>query len=225
MSTVRRPRLIASSLTFAALGAVFLAGCPDPQASFDAFGDRYEKINGAGTTSSTGAGVGGGCMAPMPGVADGDYVFALSAKISPKKAVALLMNVTTVANGSGLKMTLKETPLSYMDQKTPAGPQVDLGTFDVAEDGTFTAAIGTITVPGAANPITKGSDITADVSITGSLCANDPAFVCGPVTGKVTAPIMLDLAPGSNFTMQKVEGGVLPPPVIDCAKSPAVYPP
>ncbi len=222
MSTVRRPRfLVASSVAFAALSAVFVAGCPDPQATFDAFGERYDKINGT-TSTSTGAG-GGTCAAPMAGVADGDYLFALSAKINPKKPVALLMNVTTVASGTGLQMTFKETPLSYNDQKTPVGPQVDLGTFDVAADGSFTAAIGTISVPGAANPITKDADITADVSITGSLCAADTTFVCGDVDGNVTMPLMIPLAPGSHFTMQKIDNGVYPAPLIDCAKDPAMY--
>jgi hypothetical protein len=220
MSFARRNRFVAASLACAGLSAFSYLGCVDPQGTFDAFGERYDKINGS-SSSSSGSG-GGSCMAPMAGAADGDYLFALSAKINPKKAITLLMNVTTVASGDGLKMTFKETPLSYMDQKTPVGPQVDLGTFDVAADGSFTAAIASIDVPGAANPITVGADISAAVTISGQLCAADLSFVCGTVDGNVTKPLKISLT-GSTFSMQKVEGGNVPPPLLDCAKTPAMY--
>ncbi len=226
MSLARYRFVFAASTLSVGLAVGLLGGCVDPQGAFDAFGERYTKINSS--TASTGTGAGGGaCMAPAAGVLDGQYVFALAAKINVKKPVALLVNVTTVSDGNGgLTMTMKETPLSYMDQKTPAGPEVDLGSFPVASDGSFTAAFGVINVPGSANPITKDAAITADVTIKGNTCASDPTFICGDVSGKVTAPIVIDLAdppPPSHFTMQKIEGGVYPAPVTDCAKTAAQY--
>ena len=225
MSLARYRFVFAASTLSVALSLALLGGCVDPQGAFDEFGVRYTKIN---SSTSTGTGAGGGtCAAPAAGVLDGEYVFALAAKINIKKPVALLMKLTTVSDGAGgLAMSMKETPLSYTDQKTPAGPEVDLGTFPIAADGSFTAAIGVINVPGGANPITKDAAITADVSIKGNACASDPTFICGDVSGKVTAPIVIDLAdppPPSHFTMQKIEGGVYPAPVTDCAKTPAQY--
>jgi hypothetical protein len=196
-----------------------LAGCPDPQGTFDAFADRYKKINGGSTSASTGSG--GSCAAPMAGEFDGQWLFSLSAKLKPKKPVAFLMAVTTTDEGGQLKMGLKATPLSAMDHMTPVGAEIDAGSFDVAADGTFAASLGTLTVSGDANTITPGSDIVATVNLQGQLCSNDPDFVCGSVTGEVTMPIMYDLA-GSTFTMQRVTGD-LPLPLIDCAKNPAVY--
>ena len=219
MASGSRPFRLLAPLMLVSLAA--LAGCPDPQGAFDDFSKRYDKINGG--SSSSGAGGAMACTAPAAGMADGDWLFSLSAKLSPKKAVAFKMAVTTTdAGGGALKMGRKATPLSNMDQMTPVGPEVDLGMFDVAADGNFDADLGTLTITGDANPITPGSDIVATASIHGSLCSQDPEFVCGTVDGQVMMPIMYNLM-GSSFTMQKIDGGTIPAPVIDCAKTPAMY--
>lgn len=216
-------RLFVGTFASLSLAVVALAGCPDPQGSFDAFGDRYDKINGGGTTTSTTSGNQGGGCAADPGQLDGTFLFALSAKLSPKKPVLFSMALTTTEGANGLSMHLAATPLDGMDHMTPVDAEVDLGNTDVAADGTFVANLGTINVSGAANTITVGSPITAEnVVLTGSLCASDPDFICGSVDGKVTAPIMYPLA-GSTFTMQRIVDGTIPAPVINCAKDPAMY--
>lgn len=203
-------------------GLVTLSGCPDPQGSFDEFGKRYDKINGGGSSSAS-TGVGGGCSAPMAGELDGDFLFSLSAKLKPKKAIALLMKVTTTDSGGTLMMGLEATPLSGMDHMTPVDAPITIAPFAINADGSFDASLGTITVNGEANTITPGSDIVATVNLQGRLCAENPDFICGTVTGMVTMPITLDLA-GSTFTMQRVtDMSTLPFPMLDCAMTPAEY--
>jgi hypothetical protein len=200
-----------------------LAGCPDPKGTFDAFDARYQKINASTSSSTTGAGGASACTAPAAGKADGDYLLALSAKLSPKKAIVFQTTVTTTdAGGGALMLSMKIQPLSAMDQKTPVGTSLDAGPFMVAADGTFDAALGTIMVSGAANPITGADITTMNVVLHGKLCSQDLTFVCGTVDGQVTMPIMYPLA-GSSFTMQAIQGGVIPAPVIDCSKTPAMY--
>lgn len=208
----------------AALSLTALAGCPDPQASFDEFGKRYDKINGQGS-SSVSTGVGGGCSLPMAGELDGQFLFSLSANLKPKKAIALLMDVTTTEENGQLMMKLTATPLSGTDHVTPVDDPIDIPAFPVNSDGTFLAQLGTITVSGEANTITPGSDITATVGLQGGVCAETPDFVCGLVKGSVTMPITLDLEmPNpSTFTMQRVTNGMIPFPQIDCNHTPAVY--
>jgi hypothetical protein len=208
----------------AVLGLAGLAGCPDPQGSFDDFGKRYDKINNASTSSSTGGGGAPACSAPMAGAEDGDWLLGLTTQLGPTKPLAFKVTVTTTdAGGGALKLGMKATPLSAMDQMTTVGAEVDLGMFDVAPDGSFVADLGTLTVPGAANPIT-GADIVASVLLRGHFCAEVPTFFCGTGEGQVTMPITFTLKPEKTpFTMEKATGGVLPAPVTDCAKTPADY--
>ena len=221
--SLRSSRLVlAGALVSALVSAAFLTGCPDPAGSFDEFGVRYAKIHGSTAASVTSGGEGGGCAAD-PGKLDGTFLFALSAGLSPKKPVLFSMALTTTAGDpDGLEMNLKATPLDGMDHMTPVDAEVDLGTSHVDPSGAFVATLGTIVVNGAANTITPGSPITAEnVVLTGSLCATDPDFLCGTVTGMVTDPLMLDLK-GSTFTMQRYTD-TIPAPVINCAKDPAKY--
>lgn len=91
------------------------------------------------------------------------------------------------------------------------------GPFPVDDTGGFVAPMPGLQVTGAANPI-SGSDITADVTLTGSLCLRSGGYYCGTAQGQATQPITLDLA-GSTFTLIPVpDAQTLPAqPPIDCA--------
>jgi hypothetical protein len=54
---------------------------------------------------------------------------------------------------------------------------------DPVNDVTSANSLGTVTVPGNANPITPGSEI-------GQACGADPDFICGELSGQATMPIM-----------------------------------
>ena len=56
------------------------------------------------------------------------------------------MAVTFTDNAGQLNVSFKGTPLSNMDHATPVDDEIDLGTYDVAADGTFEANIGEITI-------------------------------------------------------------------------------
>ena len=72
-----RPLRAAPAVVLAAIAAL-AAGCPDPEATFDEFGERYDQV--APDQGSTSTGPVEGCQVPEPaGPADGKYLFALSA--------------------------------------------------------------------------------------------------------------------------------------------------
>jgi hypothetical protein len=223
MPSRRRFSLLASILATAGLN-FSLAGCPDPEGAFEDFATRYEDNHKTTSTGTGGSGGGEACTPATEGELDGEYMFSLSARLSPKKAFALDTTMTTHDDGAGgLTVDLDLQPLSKDDQTTPVGTVLSFTALPVAADGSFTWDLGMVTLPGAANPIT-GADVVTTLQLAGDLCGGDRAgFVCGDVTGQVTEPLMADLSPGSAFTMQAAVGGSLPSPVINCAKDPAVY--
>ncbi|MFO0553665.1 MAG: hypothetical protein U0271_35105 [Polyangiaceae bacterium] len=203
-----------------ALAALATSGCPDPEGSFNDFGARYDAIN---NSSDGGSGTGGApdCAAVTAGDNDGQYLFALSAVLSPKKAFALDTSMTVTSDGAdGFLVDLNMQPLSKMDQMTPAGDPLVFTGLAVAADGTFTWDFGTVTLAGTANPISD-LDIITTLVLTGQLCGGSD-FICGDVTGTVATPIPDYDLTGSTFTMQRYEG-TKPAPVINCAKDPAKY--
>lgn len=206
------------------LGSVAaVSGCPDPSATFDEFTERYDNIYGS-TTSGTGGsgGAGPACTAPDEGVLDGKWILSISAVIKKERPLVFLLEVTTTPDGDGLKMTLEATPLAAADQKTAVGSPIPLGEYPVAADGTFTADLGALAVTGMANPIT-GSDIEAEVTLTGSVCNETPDFACGTAGGQVTKPTPLDLT-GSTFAWIRItDEANYPLPVLDCKMTPPKF--
>ena len=194
-----------------------LAGCPDPQGEYDAFKERFEALNTGGAS---------GCE-PAPavaGAADGQYLFALSAKLSPPKAFVLDATLTTTEGADGgLNVELSLQPLSAEDQATPVGEPLVAEGLTIEADGTFTWDFGLVTLIGAANPIT-GADVESTLIFEGSICGPpNQGFICGDASGIVSKPLQNYDLTGSTFTMQRYEGDALPDPLINCDKEPAVY--
>ena len=210
----------------AVIGAgLSLVACADPDGAFEDFNKRYAEIPLA--TSSSGTGGGGGapaCEVPVAGEVDGDYIFALSAKIAKKKPVLFLTTLTTADDNGTLTMSLHMQALTATDRKTPIGDIIDIGPSPVEADGSFKIDFPTIQTPGAANPV-SGSLLESTVTIASSLCK--PAdFICGDVTGNLTKPLAIPDLTGSTFTMQRItDPAAYPDPVINCAKDPADPPP
>ena len=151
-----------------------------------------------------------------PSSVTGEYLLALSVTLKPTTPIVVLTDLSTPALGGGTGLLFDAQPLSAADRKTPVGPKLTLGPFPVDASGTFHATMNGLAVTGAANPIT-GGDISANLTLTGSLCGDARSF-CGTVTGNVVTPLALDLA-GSTFTLTRVDPPADPPtrPVIDCA--------
>jgi hypothetical protein len=97
------------------------------------------------------------------------------------------------------------------------GDALEVADIEYEEDGTFSADLGDVSVPGRANPIT-GSDIVANVQLTASTRAaadDQPDVFCGQVTGMVTAPIKLDLS-GSSFGAVATDDEASSDPLLRC---------
>jgi hypothetical protein len=206
MLSNRSFRRRALALPLLVLAASLLAGCPDPNGSFESFVEKAEAIP---------SGPLGQCGETVQTV-EGDFFFALSAQLAPTKPIVFLTQITTDAGG----MSFHIQALSAEDRTTPVGDGIDIGPYPIDAEGTFVAALPPLAVVGAANPIT-GSDIEATITLKGSVCAD---FLCGSVEGAVTkvngAPSDIVLtADKSFFTMALVTtpGDYPEPPQIDCA--------
>lgn len=202
--------LISGAIAFPAASL----GCADPEGDYEAFNERAAKVGGLSQPA-------GDCETPLPapGEPDGDFLMALSAKINPAKPIMFFTRLTTAAMGDGLDVTMNIQPLSAADRKTPVGNAVDVGPFHVGADAKLVADLPPLEVTGEANPLT-GSDIQADVALTGNLCSPGE-FICGEVTGEAIASITVKLD-GSTFTLQKItDPAAYPDILINCAMDPA----
>lgn len=192
-----------------------LPGCPDTQGYYDDFRARYEVINPASSS-----GQGGACAAgpPAVGEADGPYVFALATVLFPPTPILFEGTMTTTEQDGNLAWTMVLQPLDRLDRETPIGPTIDLaGPYPVAADGTFTAELPLLDVPGDANPI-SGNPIQAAATLTGTMCATDE-FFCGDATGETVQPPGIDIN-GSTWTIDPLPQAGPPypePPKINCA--------
>lgn len=183
-----------------------LTGCPDPDVEFADFEERYKAVKGGDGGSGQGGAM--ACTPAMPGELDGEWLFALTPKQSMTKPAPLLATLTTTDSTFSFDMQ----PLDAEDRVTEVGSSFPLGPFDYAADGSFEADWGTIMIPGETNPLTD-SALTANVVISGSLCAGD--FLCGRADGQVTMPVMLGID-DSNWSMTRMSA-YEEPPVLDCA--------
>lgn len=164
------------------------AGCPDPQARYDAFLERTADMR------NPDAGM------IMPGERfdfSGQYLAALAITIDPGKPILLGCDARVASDLSSVDLTFQ--PLSSDSDpqpREPVGESFGASEVPYTEEGTFKAELGEVTVPGRANPI-SGSDIVAEVTLEASArhgSGEDPDLFCGQVSGMVRVPITLDLA-------------------------------
>lgn len=205
------PRTIFFGCTIAS--AFALLGCPNAEGEFNDFQDRYEAIH---PTTAGGGGASACGAVAAAGELDGDYVFALAASLDPKSPVRFDAKLTTKDGANGLELSMKLQALDTCDRATLVGEAFELGPFEVAADGTFTAEFPPLEVTGLANPFSE-NPITAEVSITGALCA-DGESICGALDGNVTQPSKISLAK-STFRFDRLETAGTYPTIlnVDCA--------
>ena len=215
------------SLRWLALAGLSLAllGCPDTEGEFNEFDKRWNDVYGGGS----GGNAAGTCTpadVPDPGEIDGAFVFALSAGLDRGKPVLLHLDLTSSDDGAGgLQFSFTLQPLNKYDRSTLVGGVSQHGPYAVEPaDGSFVAALGVITVPGEGNPFSS-NELVADAILHGVLCRPGD-FICGDVTGEVTAPIPYEL-PGSTFAWERLPDPPVYPdrPKIDCAQREAGPPP
>ncbi len=180
-------------------GFVLVAGCTDTKGKLNRFLDETADVR----TPPPDTSVGGGTIADV----NGTFLLALEATIAPGLPLQFLTTVkfTEDAAGGGGTLDLDLQPLaldlgSTTSPRTPVGDPIVAHGVPVAADGSWVADLGTVAVPGAANPLT-GSDISANVVLHGVIQSAD--LMCGTVTGKIFSPIQSDLA-GSTFAAARV---------------------
>lgn len=187
-------------------------GCVDPEGQYDEFREREAKTvkpeagvpDGGGTCDPN---ADGGCASPPPGAMDGQWLFALSAKLKPASPILFFADVTTSDQGGATSM---QWTLVALDAKArtplPGFTPIQFDPSTIGADGAWSFDPPALAVPGAANPIT-GSDIEADVALEGQIC-DGRDFACGIVTGNVTKPIPLELCPAaddcSTWTLERL---------------------
>ena len=195
--------------------ALSLGGCVDPKAEFDEFGRRLEarkRAEQAANMPSLGDGGLGDCSPSVEAVA-GTYYFVMRPSVSADTPIPLVM--TLVPSGDALSLSLQ--PVSVKDGKTPVGAPSQ-GTLQIEGNG-FTVPSFEVVIPGDADFVLEGADLTVQIDMTGVLCRDQEPleFLCGEVNGKVTDPVDLALE-GSTFGAHRMVEGSVPVLAPSCAE-------
>jgi hypothetical protein len=174
-----------------AISALTLAAaCSNASGRFGEFEDRRVALDGnAGEPGTAGAGgVDSGCAPPAPGVVHGPALMALETSTTPGKAILFFGEVLTPSLDGGTAVEYHYRALDQSDRRTLVGDELVVGPYRIGDDGTFDAPTAKSTLPGSANALLPGVDITSQLTLHGTICGVSN-FYCGTVTGTVYAPI------------------------------------
>lgn len=189
LGTLSAP-FVACALAFAML--VELSGCADARGRFQQFEDRrVAPESDAGAPGSAGAHSGegnDGCRPPAPGVVHGLALLALETSALPGAAILFFGQVETPRFDGATAVKYAYKALDASDRRTPVGEALEVGPFALGNDGHFDAETAESTLPGSANAILPGVEITSVLTLHGTICGVSD-FYCGTVTGDVSAPI------------------------------------
>lgn len=181
--------------------AVAVASCADASGRFQEFEDRRSTLAAnAGTAGNSGVGLGGapaeggadgGCRPPAAGVVHGPALLALHTSTTSSAAILFFGEVETPPLGGATAVKYSYKALDASDRRTQVGEPLVVGPYAIADDGTFDAETAESTLPGEADAILPGLEITSQLTLHGTICGVSD-FYCGTVTGTVTAPIVQD---------------------------------
>lgn len=193
------------------MGALLLAGCPDPAERFADFIDLTadQRPDGDGDsettdTSGTSSDMPIECLPDM----SGQYLLALETILVADLPLQFVTTIvmTVAPDCTGATASFEFQPLG-LAQASLTEPRDFVGTPLLFEDvefdaaGNFSIDFGEVMVSGLANPISS-SDITATIRIEGHIVHE--AALCGSADGEVSAPIGAPLS-GSKFAMIEVD--------------------
>jgi hypothetical protein len=191
------------------LGAWLGCACVDPEARYADFNERTSGMRGSD----------GGTVEPTERFDwSGRYLLALSTVLGPDQPLLFAVDAEVSSDLSTIDLGFQSLTTSQDSQpRTPIGDPFRVDYLPYPEDGTFSADLGEVTVPGRANPIT-GSDIVAQVQLLASARMGDdelPQHFCGEVSGMVIRPVPFDLA-GSTFGAVLTDDEQNTEPVLRC---------
>jgi hypothetical protein len=185
-------------------------GCVDPDGRYDDFIERTANMRRAEDA--------GGVEPRERFDFSGQYLLALSTTIAPGQPILFACEVSVAADLETFDLSMQAlTTDGDAAPRTPTGDSLDVDAVPYAEDGSFEADLGEVTVPGDANPI-SGSDIVATVAIAATahpMTDELPMHFCGEATGMATVPLELDLA-GSTLGAVEVESFTDAEPLAEC---------
>jgi hypothetical protein len=192
-----------------ALLFVSVVGCVDPQARYEAFVERTEGMRGKDASM----------VEPGDRIDwSGRYLLALSTSLSPNQPLLFTLDAEVASDLSAIDLDFQPLTTDADDEpRTAIGDAFSVSDVPYAEDGTFSAELGEVVVPGRANPIT-GAEIIATVQLSARTQADDAgagAIVCGDVSGMVTVPLPLDLT-GSTFGATPADEPEQVEPLLGC---------
>jgi hypothetical protein len=204
-------------------------GCADPSGRFQAFGDRRAALDNEGGAPATGAAGAAGaeqCMPPAPGVVYGPALLAIETSISPGLPILFMGEVETPELDGKTAVKYSYMALAASDRQTQVGDPLLVGPYPIEEDGSFTAPTAKSTLPGSANTITPGVEITSELTLHGTICGVS-RFYCGTVTGTSYFPLMGPTTGQFGLTLLESEGELPERPRFGCdedALGPALEP-
>ena len=195
-----------------------LACIPDPKGDFDGYTDRTSQFRDLPPKDS------GGIESAPPTVAEeGLYFGACLSKLAAGRLDRVLRFYTETkftpdATGGTGKLSLKLTPMKLGPNNGPpptvSKDQTVGATYSVTDaptsaTGVYAAKVGTVNIPGAANPI-SGRDIVVEVAeLPGKF---GKGRFCSQLIGHVTTPTDIQLEGESNtcIYVQVKEGDATP---------------
>jgi hypothetical protein len=188
-----RPGTLSAPLLLALALESALSGCADASGRFQQFEDRRVALEGdagapSGGEGAGGAGVEGGCKPPAPGVVHGLALLALETSALPGAAILFFGEIETPELDGTTAVHYSYKALDATDRRTQVGAPLEVGPFALADDGHFDAETAESTLPGNANAILPGVEITSVLTLHGTICGVSD-FYCGTVTGDVSSPI------------------------------------
>ncbi len=175
-------RLLAPTVALASMG------CADASGRFQEFEDRRTTLagNAGGAADGTG-GAADGCQPPAPGVVRGPALLALETSTLPGTAILFFGQVETPELDGATAVKYSYKALDATDRHTEVGEPLVVGPYAIGDDGHFDAPTAESTLPGRANAISLGIDITSQITLHGTICGVSD-FYCGTTSGTVSAP-------------------------------------
>jgi hypothetical protein len=208
----------------ACCGGLLLTGCVDPTGAFDDFVTRQraslDDLPDAGAPPQEDAGA---PVLPHPDELSGEFLLVTSTTLSRRKPTVYRLESEASMDGDGLKLRLRDQPLSAADRMTPVGDFSAWREARVDKDGMFEFLEVSIVTPGAANPV-NGVETEALLDYRAQLrSARTPEspdatldFFCGDVSGELLRPISRSLDGSTFVALRLPDSGEWPKIVINC---------
>lgn len=198
--------------THVVLAFFLLSGaCVDPKKRFDEFGGRVVDASPRAD-------------APPQQIQDitGQFLLAIDPKpINPGKYVRYIADATLQEENGDFTVNIELRPIDFETlQLVPdVAPNTWTGVAIDATTATFTLPLVDAVIPGRANAIIPGLDVSVNGELSGATRSAD--FWCGGVAGQTNLGTQLD---GSTFGAQRITpgtiGDALPPPIGECDANP-----